>query len=175
MSFPRVLPLLAALVLFPLATEAAGASAAKPAPNYAGSGQTVKTEYFSVKLPAGWIMPEKLKKRPGGVNAVFADEKSRDAVTISVLLIPASAEDFAKNTMATMKKGGLKVGALQKVQNYYVLPIKGKPMGEAWFACDGKMCAATVILGEKIDKKSVDGFLSAFKPANPALFPKRTR
>lgn len=162
-----------AVLVFIFCHDFADAAPVKPAPakNFAKSGQTVSTEYYRVTLPRDWIMPDPVKKRPHGISVAFANEKNRNAVTINILTIPMKAEDLAKSTIASMKKNGLKIGKLQKTGNLYRLEIFGKPGGEAWFGSDGKICAATVILGEKIDKKSINAFLTAFKPVTRELFP----
>lgn len=162
-------------VLF--ASESFAASKVLPAPtkNYAKSGQPVKTKYFSVTLPAGWVMPEQIKNRPGGLGCVFLHPKSVNTVNLTILDIPEKTDKFAKWVADSMKKSGLKTGKLEKAGAFYRIPINDKAKGEGWFACDGKTCASTVILGEKLDKGAVNSFLSAFRPVSQSIFPKKMK
>ena len=171
-----LLVLALALALFSAALARA-ASKPLPAPkaDFAASGQPVKTKYFTAPMPKGWVMPEKIKSRPGGLSCVFLDRKSVNTVNLTIMDIPLKSEEFAKGVAQTMKKSGLKIGQLEKIGPLYRAPVNDKAKGEAWFACDGKTCAATVILGEKIDKNAVNAFLSAFKPASPGIYPKKMK
>ena len=171
--------LLALFVLSPilLASNNFAATKTLPAPtkNYAKSGQPVKTKYFSVTLPSGWVMPEQIKSRQGGLTCVFLHPKSMNTVNLSIFDIPEKTDKFAKYVADTMKKSGLKTGKLEKVGALYRIPINDKAKGEGWFACDGKTCVSSVILGEKLDKGAVNSFLSAFRPVSQTIFPKKMK
>lgn len=168
------MPLLAMLALLPIfcgQAQAAGKARPEPQKVHANAGQTVKTEYFSVTLPAGWIMPEAINRRKPALSAVFYNQKTGIAITVNVLDMPIPARDLAQSTLKSMRAGGLKPAEPVKSGEFYKIAISGRPQGEAWFAGNGKICAATVILGEKMNRKVANEFLRVFRPVDKALFP----
>lgn len=164
-KFTRLLPLIVLCLV--CANFAAGAPKSKPV----ADSKNITTEYFNVVLPQGWIMPEKISKKPQGMSAVFANKRTGMAVTVNVLTVPVSASDLANQTIKNMRSGGLKPGKAEKIGNLYRVKISGKASGEAWFGSNGQICAATVILGAKPDLKVANEFFAAFRPKDPNLFP----
>ncbi len=165
-----------ALFLILLWPASALAAESKPIPtaNFAKPGQPVKTKYFSVSPPPDWVMPVPIKTRPGGISCVFLDRKSGNTVNYAILDIDAKSPEFASRVIETIKNSGLRTGKLENTAELYRAEINDKTKGEIWLGCDGKICASTVILGEKLDKKSVNAFLSAFRATAP-VFPKKMK
>lgn len=154
-----------------LAAQARNPATVQKGKNYAREGQTIKCEYFTVTIPAGWVMPEAIRRKPPVLYAAFADKKSGIAITYNILNIPMSAKELAEITIKNMNASGLKTSQLKKSGNFYRLNITGKVSGEAWFASNGKICTATIVLGEKMNKKVPDVFMKAFNPVDKGLFP----
>lgn len=151
------------------------ANAAPAAKNKAKSANAVTSAYFSADLPPGWFMPEKISEKPRAISAVFANKPTGMAITVNVLLVPVPAKDLAEQTIKKMNASGLNTGKPQKVGSLYKVPLTGKANGEAWFGSNGQICAATVILGKKMDAKVANEFFAAFRPKDPELFPARLR
>lgn len=134
-------------------------------------GQIVKTEYFSITIPAGWSMPMPVKKVPQGMSALFGSVKGNLAVTVNVLKAPLSAKEVGNQTLANMRKGGLKTSALKEKNGLFQATVSGKTTGVAWFGGDSKkgIVSAVVILGN--DDEKANTLLRALKPVAPGLFP----
>ena len=144
----------------------------KPA---ATSGQTVNSDFFSVRLPAGWNMAYPLNRKPGGTSAVFTSEASQVTVTINILKSSFDAKKFVNIVWNDMKKSGLKPSAPHQEGKFYTIRFNGKPGGQAWFAANGSLCVATVILTPLADISSANAFLQAIKSRNRDLFPMQVK
>lgn len=181
----RILPLLVLVcigALSPYIAEAArkapadtGQARQAPARPPATEGQRVKTEYFNVVLPRGWIMPYPVNNKPDGTSAVFADEKTQVTVTVNVIRVKLKALDFANMVLPNMKKSGLQAGKPELINGLYRVKIGGKPGGEAWFGSNGTLCTATVILAQSPHVAPANEILSAIKSTEPALFPRNVK
>lgn len=134
-------------------------------------GQNVKTEYFSLVIPKGWSMPMPAKTMPLGMSALFGTVKGNLAVTVNVLKAPLTAKEVGNQTLANMRKGGLKTSELKEKNGLYYATISGKTTGICWFGADtGKgIVSAVVVLGN--DGKRANELLKAIKPTIKGLFP----
>lgn len=157
------------------ARHAAQQKQAQPQTPPAKAGDEIKTEYFNLKLPAGWIMPYPVNHKPNGTSAVFADEKSHVTVTVNVIKANLSVKQFMDMILPDMKKSGLKPGMPVMEKGLYRVTIQGKPQGEAWFGSNGKLCTATVILSQSAKLSAANELLAVFKTGLPALFPQRLK
>ena len=177
---------LACVMLLTFALPAPGAGAQKtrqpletnpgqpvkaPSKPAASSGQTINTEYFSVRLPAGWNMAFPINKKPGGISAVFTNETGQVTLTINVLKSPLDVKKFVNIVWNDMKKGGLNPSAPRQTGKLYNIKLNGMPKGEAWFAANGKLCVATIVLTPLKDFNSANVFLQALKSAHRDMFP----
>lgn len=134
------------------------------------SGSVVKTKYFELTIPEGWMMPQPAKQQPrDGVSAVFASEKGNIAVTINVMQASMPAEEIARQTAANMQKTGLKTTPPVEKNGMWVIDIEGKAKGNAWFGSDGKFCSVTTIFGTDVNE--ANKLLQAIKTGYSGLFP----
>ena len=69
--------------------------------------QEVKTDYFTLDLPADWKMPGKVQTMPNG-NTVAVVQSTKDGTAVSIAAMPSTApiKDIATQTVENMKKGG---------------------------------------------------------------------
>lgn len=141
----------------------------------ARAGDEVKTEFFSLKIPAGWIMPYPVNHKPDGTSAVFGDEKTHVTVTINAIQAPLKLKEFTDTVLPNMKKSGLKTGLPVMENGLYKVVIRGMPQGEAWFGSNGKLCTATVILNGTDNISAANELLGALKSPLPQLFPKKVK
>lgn len=141
----------------------------------ATEGQRVKTEYFNLILPRGWIMPYPVNNKPDGTSAVFADEKTQITVTVNIIRAKLQALDFANMILPNMKKSGLKPEKPVFDNGFYKVVIRGKASGAAWFGSNGNLCTATVILSQSPNVTPANELLSALKTTQANLFPKKVK
>lgn len=156
-----------------------GGSGAQSAPVRSGpaakAGDEVKTEFFSLKIPSGWIMPYPVNHKPDGTSAVFGNEKTHVTVTINAIKAPLKLKAFTDMVLPNMKKSGLKTGIPVLENGLYKVVISGKPQGVAWFGSNGKLCTATVILNETANINSANELLEVLKSPVHNLFPKKLK
>lgn len=158
------------LAIFCFSAPPAFSAGARQKPQ--ASGNTVKTDYFSLKIPAGWIMPQPVKKQPGdGLSAAFGLEKGDCVVTLNVMKVSLPAEELATQTAANMRKTGLEVSAPKNDNGFWAFKLSGKANGQALFGCDSGLCAATIIMGNSAENAAE--LLGAIKPIKPGLFPQK--
>lgn len=179
-SIKRIVALmLCVLCIFITPAMAAKKGGTKTPPVSAGpaakAGDEVKTEFFSLKIPAGWIMPYPVNHKPDGVSAVFGDERSHVTVTINAITAPLSLKEFTDIILPNMKKSGLKPGIPVLENGLNKVLIRGKPQGEAWFGSNGKLCTATVILNENTSIGAANEILQALQSPMANLFPKKLK
>lgn len=132
-------------------------------------GQKIETEYFDVVIPTGWSMPAPVKNMPMGISALFGIMKGDLAVTINVMKVRLSAREMAEQTLANMRKGGLKTGELKEKNGFYWATMSGKANGIACFGSADGLASATVIIGN--DAKRANALLEAIKPRVAGLLP----
>lgn len=151
----------------------------KPAPIQetvaAKADELVKTDYFSVKIPAGWAMPYPVKQRPDGCSAVFADEKSNVSVTVNAIKAPLSLKEFSNSVLPNMKQSGIKPGLPIFENGLCKIIFQGMPQGEAWLGANGTLCTAVVILSESPNISPANALLKALTSPTPKLFPKKVK
>lgn len=152
----------------PPAAEQSRQAPTKPA---AVSGQTVKTDYFSVLLPKDWFMAYPISKKKTDVAAVFSNDKTHVTVTLNIIRAPLTVKQLADLTIGSMKKSGLSPSQPRPAGKMYKVMLKGKANGEAWFAANGKICSATVILAPQSDIHSANDFLASLRSAIGDMFP----
>lgn len=177
--------LFAAVLLCPLQSpdraQAARKEASQPkaAPDMvnppAKAGDVVKTEYFNLKIPPGWIMPYPVNRKPDGVSAVFGDQRSDVTVTLNAIQAPLSLKEFTEKVLPGMKKSGLDPVGPVRENGLDKVTFKGKLKGMAWFCSTGKLCAAAVILSQSPDISPANEILGALKSTPPGLFPKKIK
>ena len=158
------------------AKKAKGPSTA-PAPETvaAKGGELVKTDYFSVKIPTGWIMPYPVKNRPDANSAVFAEEKSNLSVTVNAIKAPLSLKEFSNSLLPNMKQSGIKPGKPIMENGLCKIVFQGMPKGEAWLGANGTLCTAVVILSDSADISPANKLLQALTSPTPKLFPKKVK
>ncbi len=153
-------------IAFGLAAAVLVASLAAPA-----QAEEVKTKYFSIDLPADWVMPQPVQEAGGAQIAVFGNNKDGSAVTITVMVNPLSAKDAAEQTVANLRNGGMKPSDPVEKDGLYTSSFKqGPATGESWFGANGKEFAVTTIIGNSVD--SGKALLKLLKPVDAKLFPK---
>lgn len=169
-KFTLLIAFFAALLLAGAPQTDAAARKGANAADIQKAGTEVKTKYFELAIPDGWIMPQPVKQQPNdGVSAVFATEKGNVAITLNVMNVPMDAREIATQTAANMNKTGLKTTEPVENGGLWAIDIEGKAKGKAWFGSNGKICAVTTIFGA--DVKLADELLKAIKTENKGLFP----
>lgn len=133
--------------------------------------QEVKTDAFSIDLPAGWKQPQPVQSMNGSTIAIFQNARDGSAVTITVVANPMPAKDVAAQTVAGMKAGGINASdPVEKDGVYETTYAQGPGKGVSYFASNGKVFAVTTLLGPTTETGRE--LLKRLKPADPALFPK---
>lgn len=150
-------------------------AAAKTAPA-ATAGAEVKTAFFDLTIPEGWMMPQKVRKLPNNaVAAIFATTDKKVAVAMTGMNAPMDAKTVAEQTVANMRKGDLEADEPVRKGDFYVVTMRPKSKsnpdakGMAVFGSDGKVCTVTTITGT--DMAAADKLLQAIKPLKGAKFP----
>lgn len=130
----------------------------------------VKTDYFSVNLPADWKQPSEVMKQQGSMVALFQNAKNGTAVTIAVVEAPMSAKDAATQTVANMKSGGMSPSEPKEENGFYVSTFEqGGGKGVSYFGSNGKTFAVVTIVGTEVETGKE--MLKNLKGADPKLIP----
>lgn len=135
------------------------------------SGQNIKNEYFSITLPADWIMVYPLAKKQDGVSAVFTNNKSQVTVTLNVIKRPLTTKQFADLVIPGMRQSGLNPSQPKNTGDLCNIKLDGQAKGEAWFSANGQIAIATVILAPTPDIRSANNFLKALQSPERKMFP----
>lgn len=136
------------------------------------AGAEVRTEYFTLKIPSGWIMPAPVKNQPNhGLSAVFALERGDLALTLNVVPAKINIPEYAEKMKQDMKKNGLHAGPLEKRNGFYRMIITGKIGGEAWFGESAGLFGAAILFGK--DLRAANALFGALKPVKGNVFPRR--
>lgn len=134
------------------------------------AGAEVKTKYFSLVIPDGWLMPHSVREiANSSVSAVFAKENSRLAIAINIIKADAPAKEMAAITAANMRKTGIKTTEPVEQNGLWVMRLEGKAMGKAWFGANNGLCSVTSIFGS--DLKPANRLLESIKDAPAGLLP----
>lgn len=170
----KIIPLLVLAALFVFGVDVQAASKGKAA--VAKAGTEVKTEFFEIKIPGGWMMPQAVRDMPNGaVAAVFALENRQVAVAITAMEAEMDAKTIAEQTAANMRKGGMDATEPVEKDGFYVVEMQPKAkkdpnaVGMAIFGSNGKECTVTTITGTDVQK--ANELLGALKPLKGAKFP----
>jgi len=159
----------AMLMALPVSHAAARKAPAAPT-EIQQAGSVIKTKYFNLTIPQGWMMPQPVKQQPrDGISAVFASEKGNVAITINVMQVALSAKEIAAQTAANMQKSGLKTTPPVEKNGFWVIDVEGKAKGNAWFGSNGKICAVTTVFG--YDTAAANALLGSIQEADAKLIP----
>lgn len=171
----RSIPLLMLTVLFVFGTTIQAESKGN-ATGVVKAGTEVKTSYFEITIPDGWMMPQPVRKMANGaVSAVFASENKKMAVAITAMNAAMDAKTIAEQTAANMRKGGMTTTEPVEKDGFYMVEMQPKvrknpnAKGLAIFGSNGKECTVTTITGT--DMQKANELLGALKPLNGAKFP----
>ena len=136
------------------------------------SASDIKTEFFSINLPAGWIMPQPVKKQPrdSGISVAFVSEADGLAVTITIIRAAADPKDLSAEIAKNMSESGLNASSPEQASgNMWRMKIRGKAQGEAWIGSSDGLSSITLILGK--DLKPANALLARIKSAPAGLLP----
>ncbi len=134
--------------------------------------QEVKTDYFTLDLPADWKMPGKVQKLPNG-NTVAVVQSKKDGTAVSIAAMPSTApiKDIATQTVDNMKADGFKFSEMKQVGESYVVEFsKGVANGVHYFTSNGKQASVVSIIGKTLDTGK-ELLQKQLKPVDPKLFP----
>ena len=134
--------------------------------------QEVKTNYFTLDLPADWKMPGKVQTMPNG-NTVAVVQSTKDGTAVSIAAMPSTApiKDIATQTVENMKKGGFTFSEMKQVGDSYVVEFsKGVVKGIHYFTSNGKQASVVSIIGKTFDTGK-ELLQKQLKPADAKLFP----
>ena len=171
MSFGKakyLLPVfIACLLVFP-GLQALAAEKSKPA---ATAGNVVKTKYFEIAIPKGWVMPKEIRSSKRSTAAIFSNNKALIAVELSVLDSTKSAKEMAEITAKDMRRQKLSVSDPVEVANgFYAMEVDGGPMPyRCWIGANGKLATITSIMGKEIG--AANEILKAVRTSQPNMFP----
>lgn len=156
----------------PLLRHAEGDGAAERMPAQTAA-ETIKNDFFSVTLPAGWSGQETKNVAPNGANAVF--KKGRlTAVTLTMTRTGADNRQIAEKTAEKMRRRGMEVSEPVEKNGFYTIDISKKRVnGKGWFGKNGDISAITIIIAPKIDE--ADDLLKAVRPVADGLVPRTAK
>lgn len=124
-------------------------AASRKAMQLPAAGSLVKTEYFTIKIPAGWKLIRPVKSQPnGGISAAFAPADNSLAITINVIRAPENAKLIADHTAKNMQKTGFQASTPKEKNGLWTFDISGKANGKAWFGANGSICGIVLMFGE---------------------------
>lgn len=133
------------------------------------AGSSVKTEFFEIKIPEGWMMPQPVKNRPQAISAVFANDRADLVVTFNIMHANLSTADFVNGAVENMRNGRIIVAGPKKKNDFSILEISSPIKGEGWFICKEGLCSATMIMGGSA--QAAQPVFKALKTSHPDLFP----
>ena len=175
----RIIPLLMLTALFVSGTIIQAEAKGK-ATGAVKAGTEVKTDYFEITIPDGWMMPQPAKTLPNGaVSAVFASTDKKMAVAVTAMKAEMDAKTIAEQTTANMRKGGMTTTEPVEKDGFYTAEMQPKvkkapnAKGLAIFGANGKECTVTIITGT--DMQKANELLSALKPLDGARFPTKVQ
>lgn len=144
-----------ALIMLLGGTTAQAAVRANPA-DVLKAGEEVKTAYFHVTIPDGWLMPQKVRDMAkDALAAIFTTDQGNIAVAFTVMKSPGDLKAIATQTAANMRKKGMDAADPVEENGLYVVQVKPKPrkngrttpQAVSYFGSNGKECAITTITG----------------------------
>lgn len=175
----KIIPLLMLAALLVLGTSMQADAKGKAA-DAVKAGTEVKTAYFEITIPDGWMMPQTAQKMPNGaVSAVFASADKKMAVAVNAMKADMDAKTIAEQTAANMRKSGMTTTEPVEKDGFYMVEMQPKvrkdpnARGLALFGSNGKECTVTIITGT--DMQKANELLGALKPLNGAKFPAKVQ
>ena len=133
--------------------------------------EEVKTDYFTLDLPADWKMPGKVQKmRDGNIVAIVQSKKDGTMVNIVVLPSTASIKDIVTQTVDNVKADGVEVSEKKHGETYVVEFARGKVKNIQYFTSNGKQASAVGIIGKTLDTGK-ELLQKQLKPVDAKLFP----
>lgn len=131
----------------------------------------VKTDYFTLDLPSGWMQPQPVQAAQGAIMATFQNTAEQTIVTVAITPVPLSAKDLATQAVTNMKAAGFTVVEPVASGDSYVGEFsKEQIKGVSYFSANGKLGSIITIMGTSLDagKKLLK---DNFKPSDSKLFP----
>lgn len=136
--------------------------------------EEVKTDYFTLDLPADWKMLHKVKRLANGKTVVSVQHK-RHGAAVSIAVIPSatmSIKDMATQTLNNRKADCLvKFAEMKKVGESYTVEYSTDLFkGIHYFTSNGKQtsavdfCSLSLDIGKEFLQKQL-------RPVDPKLFP----
>lgn len=167
-----LLPVFIACVLAFSGLQAMAAENARPA---ATAGKNVKTGYFEITIPKGWVMPRQTRSTKRGAEAIFSNNKAMTAVQLSVLDSTKTAKEMAEVTAKDMRSQKLSVSdPVEAANGFYTMEVDGGPMPyRCWIGANGKTAGLTMVLGK--DVAVANEILKAVKTTQKGIFPASVR
>lgn len=163
-----LLPLFIVCALVFVCQGALAAEKSKPA---ATAGKLVKTNYFEITIPKGWVMPKETRSTKRGAEAIFSNNRVMTAVQLSVLESTKSAKEMAEVTAKDMRGQKLSVSdPVETAGGFYTMEVDGGPMPyRCWIGANGKVAGLTMVLGK--DVSAANEILKAVKSPQKGIFP----
>lgn len=135
--------------------------------------QEVKTNHFTLGLPADWMpldwMSPKVKPRSG--HAAFINMKDKTNVSIATGPATVPIKDMVTKAVNWWKKLGMDNVAEKQVGESCVVEFtKGELRGVQYFTSNGENFSMVSIIGETLDTGK-EFLQKQLKPVDPKLFP----
>ena len=132
--------------------------------------EDIKTDYFTLKLPSGWTLPQPAKEANGALFVVMQNASDNSMVSIAVTPVNLSAEKLAEATIENMKKGGITTSdAVASGRSYVAEFSQNQAKGVSYFTSNGKAGSVVTMLGDRDKAKSM--LKKNLKPVDKNLFP----
>ena len=134
--------------------------------------EEVKTEFFMLDLPSGWVVTQRLTAEEQCRVAVRNnDEKAVVAIAVSRVPGNASLDDLLSPISKRLEAGGLAVGEAKTSGNTRMAEFsRAGKRGYLYVTTNGTHFSVISILGET-DKPGKTLMQENFKPVDPKLFP----
>lgn len=134
-------------------------------------GAEVKTDYFTLNLPEGWIQPRSPQVPEGGLMVIVQNPAEQSAVSIAVTPVPLPAKELAAQTFANMKAGGFTVSEPRPSGDSYVGEFsRSQTGGVSYFSSNGRLGCVVTIVGSDT-AKGRELLNNNLKPVDARLFP----
>ena len=134
--------------------------------------QEVKTDYFTLDLPADWKMPGKVQKMPNG-NTVAVVQSKKDGTAVSIAAMPSTApiKDMATKAVNWWKKLGMDNVAEKQVGESCVVEFAKGELRSVQYGTSNSEEVSMVIISGKTFDAGKEFLQKHFKPVDPKLFP----
>ena len=129
-----------------------------------------KCDYFTVDMPAGWVLQGEQSGQNGAYIAMFLNQQNGTVITATFIKNGMDAKATAEGTAQNMKAQGVDVNALEQESNYYTFTYAQKGLqGEQYFCDDGDLVSVCNIIGP--DKDGARDLISAMESDYSDLIP----